>query len=205
MKTMTVPSRRARLCALLFPLALCLTACAAPQAQDGALAGFSRDNAFCYPDLQWGMTPSEVQEKAGGLAAQPDGSGDPGDSLDSLTGALFSKETVALSGLTARASFQFEDGSLWAAGLTASDGATQEAFDALVQEARDAFGAETQAHENETRELEWNGTSMTVTVSSYQWDLEDENGAQTRLMLSSIQQSESIVSVSLDVSLLPNA
>lgn len=199
--------RRTRLYALLFSLVLCLTACSAPSDPSGTLSGFSRDgNAFCYPDAQWGMTPSELQKEAGGLATQPDGSGDPDDSLNSYTGALFSKDTVSLSGLTAQASFQFEDGALWAAGLTASgDGSTLETFDALVQEARNAFGDAAQTQENETRELEVNGTPMTVTVSSYQWEREDGDGARTRLMISAVQQSESSVAVSLDVSLLPNA
>ena len=50
-----------------------------------------------------------------------------------------------------------------------------------------------------------NGTPITVTVSSYQWEREDGDGARTRLMISAVQQSESSVAVSLDVSLLPNA
>lgn len=76
MKLNTSFPRRTRLYALLFSLVLCLTACSAPSDPSGTLSEFSRDgNAFCYPDAQWGMTPSELQKETGGLATQPDGDG----------------------------------------------------------------------------------------------------------------------------------
>lgn len=204
MKTQAAPIRRrrasaGRLCALLLAVLLCLTACSEQEAQGLSVSGFGQDDsAFCYPQTEWDMTPAALQEQLDcTLAAQPDGSGEPEEPLDGYTGALFLPETVSLGGKDARASFQFDNGALWAAGLTVSDGSTQELFDDLLKQARDAFGSETQSREKEPASAE--GLSDTLTTSSYLWE-RGEGEELTRLTLSAIYQSDAMISVSLDVS-----
>lgn len=78
-----------------------------------------------------------------------------------------------------------------------SDGSTQELFDDLLKQARDAFGSETQSREKEPASAE--GLSDTLTTSSYLWE-RGEGEELTRLTLSAIYQSDAMISVSLDVS-----
>lgn len=160
---------------------------------------YSKGIGFCYPGLQWGMTIQEV-ENALGISLGDAFQGSEGSDVDYRTVETYEyayfqpKAKFTWQDMEGLSIFQFTNGRLWAAGITCPAEKTKEEFDALADLLADAYGLEPIQEENSTGD---------TTFIGYRWVLTDNNGVETRAVLTGQVSGNGINSVSLDFSEYP--